>query len=96
MMLHEILRKGFSMGTNGLDRNRFTQLVSALRMGWEIEEPVLLGAMWRPSGADGPGTYHFVLRHRAEDKTTLLSLPPSPQLLVFLSENKINVNAVQG
>jgi hypothetical protein len=65
-------------------------------MGWEIEEPVLLGAMWRPSGADGQGTYHFVLRHKVEDKTTLLSLPPSPQLLVFLSENKINVNAVQG
>jgi hypothetical protein len=95
-MLRKILRKEFSMGTNGLDRNRFTQLISALSTGWEIEEPVLLGAMWRPTNADGHGTYHFVLRHRAEDKTTLLSLPPSPQLLVFLLENKINVNAVQG
>lgn len=84
------------MGTNGLDQNRFTQLISALSTGWEIEEPVLLGAMWRPSSEDGQGTYHFVLRHRAEDKTTLLSLPPSPPLLGFLSENKINVNAVQG
>jgi hypothetical protein len=78
-----------------LDKNRFTQLISALEGGWEIEEPVMLGAMWRPS-ASVSGTYHFVLRNRLEDKTTLLSLPPSPQLLVFLSENKINVSAVQG
>jgi hypothetical protein len=79
---------------NTLDANRFSQLVNALNMGWEIEEPVLLGAMWRKS--DHNGTYHFVLRNRTEDKTTLMSLPPSPQLLVFLSENKINVNTVPG
>jgi hypothetical protein len=80
---------------NVIDKNRFTQLISALEGGWEIEEPVLLGAMWKPA-ADSGGAYHFVLRNKAEDKTTLLSLPPSPQLLVFLSENKINVSAVQG
>jgi hypothetical protein len=74
-----------------MDKNRFVQLVSALEGGWEIEEPVLLGAMWR-SKSNGDGTYHFVLRNRREDKTTLMSLPPSPQLLVFLSENRINVN----
>lgn len=78
-----------------LDKNRFAQLINALEGGWEIEEPVMLGAMWRPT-VNGGGTYHFVLRNRMEDKTTLLSLPPSPQLLVFLSENKINVSAVQG
>jgi hypothetical protein len=63
--------------------------------GWEIDEPVLLGAMWRAS-AEGDGTYHFVLRNKMEDRTTLLSLPPSPQLLMFLSENKINVSTLQG
>lgn len=78
-----------------LDKTRFAQLINALDGGWEIEEPVMLGAMWRPS-KDDAGTYHFVLRNRLEDKTTLLSLPPSPQLLIFLSENKINVSAVQG
>ncbi len=76
-----------------MERNRFIQLISALEGGWEIEEPVMLGTMWRPSASSG-GTYHFVLRNRVEDKTTLLSLPPSPQLLVFLSENKLNVSAV--
>ena len=80
---------------NSTDTNRFTNLVSALSTGWEIEEPVMLGAMWRQTSPVGNGgTYHFVLRHRAEDKTTLLSLPPSPQLLMFLSENKISVNTV--
>lgn len=78
-----------------MDKNRFTQLIRALEGGWEIEEPVMLGAMWRPTTNDA-GTYHFVLRNKIEDKTTLLSLPPSPQLLVFLSENKIDVSAVQG
>jgi hypothetical protein len=68
--------------------NRFGQLINTLAEGWEIEEPVLLGARWRT------GAYHFVLRKRIEDKTTLLSLPPSPELLVFLSERKINVKAI--
>ncbi len=77
-----------------MDQNRFIQLISALERGWEIEQPVLLGAMWR-SPAGGDGTYHFVLRNKNEDKTTLMSLPPSPQLLVFLSENRINVSALQ-
>jgi hypothetical protein len=68
--------------------NRFGQLLENLAAGWEIEEPVLLGAKWRS------GAYHFVLRKKAEDKTTLLSLPPSPELLVFLSEQKLHVRAI--
>ena len=67
--------------------SRFRHLIESLSAGWEIEEPVLLGAMWRS------GAYHFVLRNKIEDKTTLLSLSPSPELLVFLSENKISVTA---
>ena len=69
--------------------NRFAQLIKTLDDGWEIEEPVLLGAMWRT------GAYHFVLRKRAEDKTTLVSLRPSPDLLVFLSENNISVKVLE-
>ncbi|MCG3211982.1 MAG: hypothetical protein FOGNACKC_05628 [Anaerolineae bacterium] len=88
-----ILPTTFSM-VKKMDKSRFLQLINALNGGWEIEEPVLLGAMWRsPSFSDG--TYHFVLRNRREDKTTLMSLPPSPQLLMFLSENKINVSTMQ-
>lgn len=68
--------------------SRFGQLLDNLAVGWEIEEPVLLGARWRA------GAYHFVLRHKAQDKTTLLSLPPSPELLVFLAEHKISVKAI--
>jgi hypothetical protein len=80
------------MGTLA-DKNRFSHLISALNGGWEIDEPVLLGAMWRVSD-EGDGTYHFVLRNKREDRTTLLSLPASPQLLMFLSENRINVNTL--
>lgn len=78
-----------------MGKNRFMQLISALNGGWEIEEPVLLGSMWHSVPGEN-GAYHFVLRNRGEDKTTLVSLPPSPQLLVFLHENKINVSAMHG
>lgn len=75
------------------DNKRFAQLLKTLEAGWEIEEPVLLGAMWRPA-AETSGAYHFVLKNKADGKTTLLSLPPSPQLLLFLAENNINVSAL--
>jgi hypothetical protein len=74
------------------DNKRFIKLIETLEAGWEIEEPVLLGAMWRVN--EGSGTYHFVLRNKAKGTTTLLSLPPSPQLLLFLAENNINISAI--
>lgn len=70
--------------------DRFNYLLKALETGWEIEEPVLLGAMWRTHAERG-GAYHFVLRHRGEERTTMISLPPSAQLLLFLAENNINI-----
>ena len=75
------------------DNNRFGHLVSSLENGWEIEQPVLLGTMWHTNQSDG-GAYHFVLKKAREDKTTLLSLPPSAQLLLFLSENNITIKAL--
>ena len=75
------------------DKSRFMQLIEALQTGWEIEEPVLLGAMGSQVAGKN-GTYHFILRKKAEDKTTLVSLPPSPQLLVFLAENSLDINAL--
>ncbi len=73
--------------------NRFAQLIKALQTGWEIDEPVLIGAGWRTSG-EASGSYHFVLRQKVEDKTTLLTLPPSSELLAFLAENKIIISAL--
>lgn len=75
------------------DKSRFSKLMEAIAVGWEIEEPVLLGTMWHTANGQG-GTYHFVLRDKTNDRTTLLSLPPSPQLLVFLADNDINVSAL--
>lgn len=72
------------------DNNRFVQLAKAIAAGWEIEEPVLLGTMWRSTEKEG--AYHFVLKNRVENKTTLLSLPPSSRLLAFLAENNITVS----
>jgi hypothetical protein len=69
---------------------RFLQLIKALDAGWEIDPPVLIRATWR-STTETSGTYHFVLRQKSHDKTTLLSLPPSPDLLAFLADNKINI-----
>jgi hypothetical protein len=73
--------------------NRFNQLLKALESGWEIDQPVLIGAAWYTTG-EASGSYHFVLRQKAQDKTTLLSLPPSSELLAFLAENKITISAV--
>lgn len=75
------------------NNNRFNQLLRAIESGWEIEEPVLLGAMWRRT-SENDGAYHFVLRNRTEDKTTMLSLPPSAQLLLFLADNNISISAM--
>jgi hypothetical protein len=70
--------------------SRFVQLIKALEAGWEIDEPVLMRSTWR-TAMEASGTYHFVLRQKACDKTTLLSLPPSPELLSFLAHNKISI-----
>ena len=75
--------------------NRFQQLLEAVQRGWVIDEPVLLGAMWRSSSSANDIVYHFVLRNEVEDKTTLLSFPSSSQLLAFLSENSIQVCAMR-
>ena len=78
-----------------IEDNRFTQLLKALQTGWEIDEPVLLGKLWH-TAVDGQSAYHFVLKNKADEKTTLLSLKPSPQLLAFLAENNIRVSGMQG
>ncbi|HMQ52568.1 MAG TPA: hypothetical protein PKE64_14545 [Anaerolineae bacterium] len=70
------------------ERTRFGHFIDTLSDGWEIEEPVLLGAMATTNA------YHFVLRKRAEDRTRLVSLRPSPELLVFLSENNLAIQAI--
>jgi hypothetical protein len=72
--------------------NRFTQLIKALETGWEIEEPVLLGTLWRTTTKGG--AYHFVLRNKLEEKTTLVSVSPSSKLLVFLAENNLSINTL--
>ncbi|RME78154.1 MAG: hypothetical protein D6784_02765 [Chloroflexi bacterium] len=75
------------------NQNRFRRLLNALENGWEIEEPVLIRAPWNLNEETG-GVYHFVLRNRREDKTSLFSLPPSPELLQFLATRRITVTAV--
>lgn len=75
------------------DDSRFPLLIQALASGWEIEEPVLIRATWRSDGQE-TAAYHFVLRKKAEDKTTLLSLRPSVQLLAFLAARNLSVSAL--
>jgi hypothetical protein len=76
------------------EKNRFLQLLEYMKEGWEIDEPVLAGAMWYTGVKANDSTYHFVLRNKAEDQTSLLSLPSSPQLLAFLSEQSLQVNSI--
>ena len=77
------------MNTAKVD-DHFPRLLTALKTGWEIEEPVLVRKAWHSSGQEA-GIYHVVLRKKSEEKTTLLSLPPSVQLLTFLAANNIRV-----
>ena len=76
------------------NEDRFGILVQALETGWEIEEPVLLGAMWQDSALERSGVYHFVLRNIQKDSKKMISLPPSSPLLLFLSENRILVSQI--
>ena len=76
------------------EENRFMQLLEYINQGWEIDEPVLSGNMWYTNVKTNNSIYHFVLRNKAEDKTSLLSLPPSPQLLAFLSEQSLQVHSI--
>ena len=76
------------------ENNRFSRLLTALETGWEIEEPVLIRATWNRHEAEVGGVYHFVLRHKGEDKTNLLSLPPSAELLTFLATRRLNVTGL--
>jgi hypothetical protein len=75
------------------DDDRFMRLLEALESGWEIEEPVLIRATWNRADEQS-GVYHIVLRKRVEDKTNLLSLPPSAKLLDFLATNQISVTGL--
>jgi hypothetical protein len=76
------------------DNSRFTRLTTAIESGWEIEEPVLIRSTWNKDNEDIGGVYHFIMRHKAEDKTNLLSLPPSAQLLQFLATRRIPVTGI--
>lgn len=76
------------------ERDRFKDLLEALENGWKIDEPVLLGKMWRTGSNGDRNVYHFVLRNKAEGKTILLSLPSSPTLQIYLTENNIQINSL--
>jgi hypothetical protein len=76
------------------EKDRLRQLIEYMNGGWEIDEPVLSGAMWHTDANTNSGIYHFVLRNKAEDKTSLVSLPPSPQLLAFLAQHSIQVSSL--
>lgn len=76
------------------EQDRFKDLLGAVENGWEIDEPVLEGTMWHTGSNRNQGVYHFVLRNKFEDKTILLSLPASPALQIYLSENNIRSNSL--
>lgn len=77
------------------ESDRFQQMLKSFDRGWEIDEPVIAGKMWFASSETDSRVYHFVLRNKAEDRTTLLSLSPSPELVAFLSENSIQLSSLE-
>lgn len=77
------------------ESDRFLEMLKSFDRGWEIDEPVIVGTMWSASSDTGSRVYHFVLRNKAKDRTTLLSFSPTPELLAFLSENSIQVSSLK-
>ncbi|MDX1520087.1 MAG: hypothetical protein R3264_00490 [Anaerolineae bacterium] len=76
--------------------SRLNQLLRAMEQGWEIDEPVLCGAMWSTdTNSPNHNIYHFILRHKGLDKTDVLRLPASPDLLAYVTEHNIPVNHLQ-
>jgi hypothetical protein len=75
------------------DNRKFSRLLEALEAGWEIEEPVLSQMFWS-HGTNVNGVYHVVLHRTAKDEINLLNLPPSRQLLNFLTDHQISVTPI--
>ena len=70
------------------------KLLEALERGWEIDEPVLFGSIWHSCPGTKGNVYHLVLRNKKAGKTTLLTLPASPELRAFLAEKNIQVSSL--
>jgi len=85
--------EGYAMEVDKPD-DRFRQILKCFDRGWEIDEPVMVGNLWQTTPYVTGELYHFVLRNKREDQTTLLSLPSSPELLAFLSEHQIRLNSL--
>jgi hypothetical protein len=52
-------------------------LLSALDVGWYVEEPVYLQPRW---GENSPLVYHFILRRPPFNQASLLIVPVNPEV----------------
>jgi len=68
---------------------RFQLLLSALDMGWRIEEPVYLRPRW---SENGPRVYHFILRRSLLESPRMISVPASPAVERFVQNEGLQVS----
>ena len=68
---------------------RYRLLLSALDMGWEVEEPVYLRARW---GEGSSRVYHFILRHHASAMPRLVTVPEGSEVAHFVRREGLKVS----
>ena len=61
----------------GSAQEHFRVLLSALDLGWQVEEPIYLRPRW---GESGSWVYHFILKWGAAPKRRLVTVRRSPEI----------------
>jgi hypothetical protein len=67
---------------------RFRVLLSALDLGWHIEEPVYLRPRWSTSG---PRVYHFILRRGGQAAPRLVSVLEGAAVQQFVADEGLRL-----
>jgi hypothetical protein len=67
---------------------RYRLLLSALDLGWEVEEPVYLRGRW---GEGSPRVYHFILRHDAFAVPRLITVPEGSEVVRLVRSEALKV-----
>ena len=69
---------------------RYRQLLTALDLGWQIEEPVYLRPRY---GQDGPRVYHFLMRRGPNVPLQLIVVPECSEVETFVEREGLRVQA---
>ncbi len=67
---------------------QFRLLISALDLGWRVEEPVYLRPRW---AEDSSRVYHFILKRSPASPPKLVTVPEGPEVQRFVHDQGLRV-----